>query len=135
MTPKNQIIQQIQNRAIVKLVPSSISGAGVGVVALTPIYQGEVVFKPEQNHFIQWAEVSFANEESIRHIKSVCNNNEFGFWIDRQVNEIGAAYFVNHSGEPNLTHDLSSDIYFAARNIEIGEELTCKYLPEEIDWV
>jgi SET domain-containing protein len=135
MNLKTQIIQQIQSGIVVKIVPSSIKGAGVGVVALTPIEKGEIVFQPEKNCFIQWGEVSFASEESIQHIKSVCNNDEFGFWLDRPVNEIGASYFVNHSDEPNLTHDLSTDIYFAAKNIEIGEELTCKYLSNEIDWV
>jgi SET domain-containing protein len=135
MTHKSQIIQQIQNDIIVKIVPSTISGAGVGVVALTPIEKDEIVFVPQKNHFIRWEEVSFANQSSIDHIKSVCNNDDFGFWLDRPINDIGAAYFVNHSEDPNLTHDLLNDIYFAAKNIQIGEELTCKYLPNEIDWV
>jgi SET domain-containing protein len=135
MSIKNQILQQIQNDLIVKIVPSSIKGAGVGVIALTPITKGEVVFKPKKNYFINWEEVSFANCDTIKHVKTVCNHNEFGFWLDREINDIGAAYFVNHSDKPNLIHDLSNDIYFACEDIKKGEELTCKYLPEEIDWV
>ena len=135
MTLKNQICQQIQSGAVVKLAPSKIKGAGVGVFALTPIYKGEIVFQPKGNQFIHWEEVSFANQETLDHIRKTCNNNEYGFWIDRDLNEIGAAYFVNHADESNLIHEMTSDIYIATKNIEIGEELTCQYSPEEMDWV
>jgi uncharacterized protein len=34
-------------------------------------------------------------------------------------------YFMNHSDEPNLTDD--GEYMYAARDIEVGEELTCDY--------
>jgi SET domain-containing protein len=131
---RKDIIQQIQTNAIVKIVPSSIKDAGVGVITLTAIKQGTVVFKPERNHFIQWEEVSGISDKTKQHIESVCNNNEFGFWLDRSINDIGAAYFVNHSDTPNLIHYITNDIYVALKDIQIGEELTCKYQKGEIDW-
>ena len=135
MVLKKQVINQLQNNPVVKVVTSGIVGAGVGVIALTSIDKNEIVFSPENNHFILWQEVSWCGEDVLNHIKNVCNNNEFGFWIDCELNKINASYLVNHSDFPNLYHDLNRDIYYAIKNIEIGEELTCKYLPEEINWV
>jgi SET domain-containing protein len=135
MSNKQQIIKNINHGIVTKLVPSSILGAGVGIQTLTNIEKGEIVFAPKENHFIQWGELSTPNSAVINYIKKVCNNNEYGFWIDCQINDIGAAYFVNHSDEPNLHHDTQNDIYIAIRDVGEGEELTCKYSPEEIDWV
>ncbi len=132
---KQELTNQIRNGILVKLVPSSIVGAGVGAITLTEIDKGEIVFAPKDLHFIRWGEVADIEHGVLDHIKKVCHNNEYGFWIDCHVNDIGAAYFVNHSDEPNLIHDIERDIYYAARKIQIGEELTCKYSPDEIDWV
>ena len=132
---KQALINQICNGILVKLAPSSIVGAGVGAVTLTEIHKNEVVFAPKDLCFIRWDEVKNVEHNVLDHIKKVCHNNEYGFWIDCYINDIGAAYFVNHSDEPNLIHDRERDIYYAARKIQIGEELTCKYSPDEIDWV
>lgn len=132
---KQVLINQIRNGILVKLVPSSIVGAGVGAIALTEIDKGEIVFAPKDLHFIRWGEVGDIEHGVLDHIKKVCHNNEYGFWIDCHINDIGAAYFVNHSDEPNLVHNGERDIYCAVRNIKMGEELTCKYSPDEIDWV
>jgi SET domain-containing protein len=135
MPTKNQIINRINSGIIAKLVPSSIAGAGVGVITLTEIYKNEIVFAPKETHFIQWDAIKLTENNVIRYIKQVCNHNENGFWIDCDINDIGAAYFVNHSDDPNLEHDKQKDIYFAIKDIKIGEELTCKYSSDEIDWV
>jgi SET domain-containing protein len=135
MSKKQQIIQTINNGIITKLVPSSIIGAGVGVQTLTEIHKGEVVFAPRDNCFVQWGELADQSGAVIEYVKKVCNHNFYGFWIDCDINEIGAAYFVNHSDSPNLMHNRDTDVYYALKNIEIGEELTCKYLSDEIDWV
>ena len=132
---KKKLINQIRNGILVKLVPSSIVGAGVGVVALTEIEDGEVVFAPKGNCFVSWVELIDVENSILEYIKKVCNHNDYGFWIDCYVNDISAAYFVNHSENPNLIHNKDADIYYSAKKIHIGEELTCKYSPEEIDWV
>jgi hypothetical protein len=132
---KNELISQIHNGILVKLVPSSIVGAGVGVETLTEIEDGEIVFAPKEPCFVHWDEIFNVEDNIVNYIKKVCNHNEHGFWIDCYVNDIGAAYFVNHSEDPNLIHDRERDIYYSARKIHIGEELTCKYSPDEIDWV
>lgn len=134
MDKKQQIIQTISNGIITQLIPSSISGAGVGVRNLTEIYQGEIVFAPQNNCFIKWEQIP--NTPQITdYIKKICNHNEYGFWIDCPINNIGAAYFVNHSETPNLFHNKENDTYYALRDIKIGEELTCEYSEDEIDWL
>jgi SET domain-containing protein len=135
MSLRKQILQEIFDKTIVKLAPSQINNAGVGVFTMSKIEKEDVVFTTNTNNFIQWFEIEGVEENISRYIKKMCNHNEHGFWIDRPVNKINPSYYVNHSENPNLYHHLQTDTYFAIKNIEIGEELTCKYLPEEIDWV
>lgn len=120
---------------IVKLAPSKIPNAGVGVFALTSIEKGEIVFVPDKNEFILWDSLKGIESNIYHHIKSICNSNDHGFWIDCSINKVNPSYYVNHSDDPNLYHDLDKDTFHAIKNIAIGEELTCKYLPNEIDWV
>jgi hypothetical protein len=135
MTPKQKIKKEILHDIVVKLAPSKIPNAGVGVFTLTPIEKGETVFRPDKNEFIEWESLKGIESNIFAHIKSVCNHNDYGFWIDCSINKIGSAYYVNHSNTPNLHHDLELDIFTSIKNIQIGEELTCEYLPNEIDWV
>ena len=135
MTSKQKIEKEILYDIVVKLAPSKIANAGVGVFALTPIEKDEIVFRPEKNEFIPWESLKGIEANIYKHIKSVCNHDDYGFWIDCSINKVGPAYYVNHSDVPNLYHDLQTDTFHAIKNIAIGEELTCKYLPKEIDWV
>ena len=58
MNLKNKILHQILWDIVVKLVPSQIPNAGVGVIPLTSIEKGEIVFKPKINVFVSWEDVS-----------------------------------------------------------------------------
>ena len=135
MNLRRQILKELNFDCLVKLAPSKIPNAGIGVFALTHIPSGEKIFDGGDNKYIQWAELMEIEPEVIDHIKKICNHDQHGFWLDCPLNKVGAAYYVNHSENPNLYHDLVSDNYFSLKNINAGEELTCKYLPEEIDWV
>ena len=135
MNRKQKIEKEILHEIVVKLAPSKIANAGVGVFALTSIEKGEIVFRPDKNEFIEWQSLKGLESNIFSHIKSICNHNDYGFWIDCSINKVNASYYVNHSDEPNLYHDLETDVFYAIKNIQIGEELTCKYLPKEIDWV
>lgn len=135
MTPKQKIEKEILFDIVVKLAPSKIHNAGVGVFALTNIEKNEIVFRPDKNEFILWRNLQGIENNIYEHIKSICNHNDDGFWIDCSINKVNASYYVNHSDDPNLFHDLEHDVFYAIKNITIGEELLCKYLPKEIDWV
>jgi SET domain-containing protein len=134
MSLKNKIIKQINSEFVVKLAPSKINNAGVGVFALTKIPEKSVVFQSFSNHFIKWKQIKNAPQNVVEHLKSICNNNEEGFWLDCELNSVYAGYYINHSDNPNLKHDRVNDIYIALREIQIGEELTCAYDVDEIDW-
>jgi SET domain-containing protein len=135
MSPKNKILQELHYSLVCKLAPSKINGAGVGVFAVNQIESGEVVFSTTNNQFISWSEVQNISINVLNYIKQICNNNEYGFYIDCNLDKIYLAYYVNHSDSPNLYHNLVLDYYTALREILPGEELTCKYTLNEIDWV
>ena len=134
MILKKQILQELLNNPIVKLAPSQINGAGVGVFALSKIEKEDIVFDTNTNIFIKWVEVKGTKENIIKYIQQICHCDEQGFWIDCPVNKINPSYYVNHAENPNLYHEPSTDTFIAIKTIEIGEELTCVYPPEERDW-
>jgi hypothetical protein len=134
MILKKQILQEILNNPIVKLAPSQINGAGVGVFALSKIETEEIVFDTNTNIFIKWGEINGIEENILKYIQQMCHYNDQGFWIDRPVNKINSSYYVNHSEDPNLYHDTKTDTFIAIKTIEIGEELTCVYPLDERDW-
>lgn len=125
------ILQAFKEDPIVKLKPSTIHKGGVGVFAVTNIAKDTLIFKPKRNYTIPWIAIPFI---AIPYLKSICNFTNEGVIIDRPPNDINASYYVNHSDNPNLHHDLELDEYWSIRNIQPGEELTCYYLPKERDW-
>lgn len=134
MILKKQILQELVYKIIVKLAPSQINGAGVGVFAMSKIKKEDIVFETNTNVFITWTEIKDIEEDIIKYIQQMCHYNEHGFWIDCPVNKINPSYYVNHSETPNLYHLPKTDTFIAIKDIEVGVELTCLYPPEEIDW-
>ena len=62
----------------------------------------------------------------------MCNTNTEGIFLSRTVNNINLSYFVNHSNEPNVIHDLDKDIFITIRDIEIDEEILCVYNSDDM---
>lgn len=119
-----------------KLAPSKINGAGVGVFAINKIPEGYPIFGPKGKlFFISWHETSDISDELRSYIRYICHSNETGFWIDRHLDQIDSSFYVNHSENPNTWHDKEADIFYADRDIEAGEEITCLYPYEERDWL
>lgn len=127
----NNIVEALQ-RPIVRLRPSNIPNSGVGVFAVTRIPKDTLVFKPTGNYLIEWKLIP---EDAVDYLKTICNTQPSGVILDCEPNKIYTAYYVNHSQEPNLAHDLETDEYWSIRDIQPGEELTCYYLPKERNWV
>ena len=44
------------------------------------------------------------------------------------------SYYVNHSNNPNVYHNLDTDEFYAICDIDEDEELLCTYTDLEIDW-
>lgn len=118
-----------------KLGVSKISGAGVGVFALSKIPKNYPIFGPRgKNYFIRWTEIIDISDAIKDYIRCICHSDNEGFFIDGFLDQIDLSYYVNHSETPNLIHDESADIYFADKEINEGEELTVFYPINERDW-
>lgn len=129
------IANSIINECYVQLKPSKVCD-GVGIFALRTIPKNTVLFpdvEPDSN-LIPWESLKSVDEEVLNYINSICNTSEEGVYLNRTVNNINVTYYVNHSEEPNLFHDRVLDRFMTLREIQPGEELLCKYEPQEIDW-
>ena len=130
-----RIIDSVKKNCNVHLRPSKVCD-GVGVFALVDIKKGTKLFadiKPDTD-FILFDETLGLPEEVITYLKSMCNNGLNGIYLSRTVSSINLSYYVNHSDDFNVVHDLDIDIYVTTRNIKKGEEILCKYNESEIDW-
>jgi hypothetical protein len=129
-----QIVHSINHYGKTKLAPSLICD-GVGVFAITEIESRYVLFQDVNSDNIH-IPYELINDMSIRtHLASTCNSDKLGIWLSRTYNNINMSYYINHSEAPNVYHDLELDRYITLRTIQPGEELTCIYTKEEIDWL
>jgi uncharacterized protein len=111
----------------VKLDRSSIHG--LGIFAVTPIARGTQVWQ-----FTPGFDLDIDPRELERHPKHFQEKMLHYGYIDPRLNRLILCCddyrFVNHSGTPTLYIDTTANRYgtdFAARNIEVGEELTIDY--------
>jgi hypothetical protein len=130
-----KIIDSIKYNCNVRLKPSTVCD-GVGVFALIDIPADTVLFNdidPDMN-FITWDEIGDIKDEVKTYLKSMCNSNESGLFLSRTVSAINISYYVNHSDDFNVHHDLTLDRYITTKDIKSGDEILCKYIFSEIDF-
>lgn len=130
-----KIIDSIKYNCNVRLKPSTVCD-GVGVFALVDIPADTILFNdidPDMN-FITWDEIVDIKDEVKVYLKSMCNSNESGLFLSRTVSAINISYYVNHSDEFNVHHDLTLDRYITTKDIKSGDEILCKYIFSEIDF-
>lgn len=130
-----KIIDSIKYNCNVRLKPSTVCD-GVGVFALVDIPADTVLFNdidPDMN-FIAWDEIGDIKDEVKVYLKSMCNSNESGVFLSRTVSAINISYYVNHSDNFNVHHDLTLDRYITTKDIKSGDEILCKYIFSEIDF-
>lgn len=127
---KKSIIRSINYNTKTRLKPSTVC-SGVGVFALIDIKKGEDIFldiSPDLI-FIKW---ELIQDNTVKdYLSTMCNSNDKGIYLSRLPNEINISYYVNHSEQPNVFHDLENDRYLAIRDIQAGEEILCKYTDKE----
>jgi SET domain-containing protein len=129
---KKKIINSILKNCNVRLKPSTICD-GVGVFCIKPIKMGEVLFtdvKPD-TIYIKFTELVGIDDTILNYLKSMCNSDNDGIYLSRTINNINITYFINHSNNPNVEHDLTMDVYKAIRDINVGEEILCTYNEQE----
>jgi len=64
----------------------------------------------------------------------MCNSNDEVLFLSRTVSAINVSYYVNHSDNYNVYHDIELDRYVTTKDIKAGEEILCKYIFSEIDF-
>ena len=129
-------INSILNESYVQLKPSKVC-EGVGVFALRTIPRFTVLFNDVEPDtcLISWEELKEVDKRVICYLKSICNTSKQGVYLSRTINNINVTYYVNHSKQPNVIHNKILDVYMTLTDIHPGQELVCKYEPEEIDWI
>lgn len=130
-----KIINSIRYSCNVCLKPSKVCN-GVGVFALTDIEANTILFddiEPDST-FITWDEIGDIDPEVKAYLKRMCNSNDEVLFLSRTVSAINISYYVNHSDNYNVHHDLNLDRYVTTKDIKAGDEILCKYLFSEIDF-
>lgn len=97
---------------------------GLGVFALEKVKLGQCVW---QFNAIVDLRIPFDELQRLpAHVsRKICNHAEFRADLGMFILGTDGDYFMNHADVPNL-HDGGNEM-FAARDIQIGEELTCDY--------
>jgi SET domain-containing protein len=123
-------IDDLKRRVFCRLGVSPIHG--VGVFAIRPIPAGINPMQGRRScNFIDVPVTLVRNDPSLPNtlkklVVDMCPEEEGKFWCPPfSLNEIGIAWYLNHSKTPNMT-ERDGDFY-TARAIAEGEELTVDY--------
>lgn len=130
-----KIINSIRYSCNVCLKPSKVCN-GIGVFALTDIKANTILFddiEPDKT-FITWEKIGDIAPEVKAYLKRMCISNDEGLFLSRTASAINISYYVNHSDNYNVHHDLTIDRYMTTKDIKAGDEILCKYLSFEIDF-
>lgn len=132
---KSDIIYNIVNNTKLKLKPSGVCD-GVGVFSICKINKDEKLFSDVScdTIYILWDEITDIPKSTKFYLNSIANCDDDGIYLSRTPNNINLSYYVNHSNNPNVYHNLNTDEFFAVRDIEEGVELLANYTDSEIDW-
>ena len=129
---KKEIIDNISKNTKLRLKPSKVCD-GVGLFSIVEIKKDEIIFDDvtADDVYIWWDEIPDLRDEVKNYLNSMCNSDKNGLYLSRTPNNINLAYFVNHSDDPNVFHDLTLDRFVAIKDIGIDEEIVCIYNEDE----
>jgi hypothetical protein len=130
----SEIVNSINDFGKTKLAPSKVCD-GVGVFAITEILRNFILFQDVSADTTHIPFTKIHDDAVKKHLASICISDSVGIYLSRTYNNINMSYYINHSDTPNVYHDLKQDKYVTIRSILPGEELTCTYTKEEIDWL
>lgn len=127
----------------IKLAPSNIPGAGVGVFAIVEIpkdtlLQGCRAFGNmvgnEDGHVFDWCEFPNLDSRVKQYLRWTTDGHDTTFYIDAPPFMFYQTYYINHSNTPNCFWDRRTSDIFTQIDIQPGEELTMYYMPSERDF-
>tara|TARA_B100000925_G_scaffold253501_1_gene205993 strand:- start:1544 stop:1918 length:375 start_codon:yes stop_codon:yes gene_type:complete len=113
------------------LSPSKVCD-GVGVFSLVHIPADTLIFKSKNAQKIRWGEVP---EEVRGAMRNLTYYDKDGFWVDDDLDRLGAQYYINHSLTPNVSYNKDNGCLYATRDIKPHEELLDYYYPNEREWL
>jgi hypothetical protein len=129
---KKEIIDNISKNTKLRSKPSKVCD-GVGLFSIVEIKKDEIIFDDvtADDIYIRWDEIPNLRGEVKNYLNSMCNSDKDGLYLSRTPNNINLAYFVNHSDNPNVFHDLELDRFIAIKDIGVDEEIVCVYNEDE----
>jgi hypothetical protein len=132
---KADIIHNILNNTKLKLKPSKVCD-GVGVFSICKIKKDEKLFSDVNSDtmYISWDDLKGIPKYTESYLRTIANVADGGIYLSRTPNNINLAYYVNHSNNPNVYHNLDTDEFHAICDIDEDVELLCTYSDLEIDW-
>jgi SET domain-containing protein len=121
------------------LVPTILKKSsihGLGVFSGVKIRKDELVWKMEPDK----VQVPFTVEEmehinKVPRLKSMFQRHSY-MWHGKTWLDIDNGTFMNHSDNPNLrmVNENGTDVYYANKDIDGDEELTCDYREFDLNW-
>jgi hypothetical protein len=132
---KANIIYNILNNTKLKLKPSRVCD-GVGVFSICKIKKDEKLFSDiiSDTMYISWDDLKGISKSTKSYLRTIANVADGGIYLSRTPNNINLAYYVNHSNNPNVYHNLDTDEFHAICDIDEDIELVSTYSDSEIDW-
>jgi hypothetical protein len=107
---------------------------GVGLIAIRRIPKGVDLFKncDPFGDVLQVSQTELdafdAPEEAKKLVRDFCALQDGIHYVPNYgIDAIPKCYFLNHSAQPNIMTPDKGETFFAARDIEAGEELTANY--------
>ena len=132
---KTDIIFNILNNTKLKLKPSKVCN-GVGVFSICKIKKDEKLFSDVNSDtmYISWDDIKGIPKSTESYLRTIANVADGGIYLSRTPNNINLAYYVNHSNNPNVYHNLDTDEFYTICDIDEDVELVSTYSDSEIDW-
>ncbi|HVZ82371.1 MAG TPA: FRG domain-containing protein [Terracidiphilus sp.] len=111
----------------VRIKPSKLHRSGVGVFAIKRIPKGKQIFAGENEEVMWIRKTSIPKDGPIRRLYddfAVIDGEFYG--CPTSFNRLTPAWFLNESKRPNARSD-ENYVFFAIRDISVGEEITIDY--------
>lgn len=140
---RQRLLQNLHHDTYARIAPSTIKGAGVGVIAIKTIPKGTNPFVTATNTKKRSDLVSIYEQDLHgldKQVKKMITDYNFPektskgllYTLPRGgLNALDISFYLNHSKTPNMgVYEDTSEGYFifrALRDIEVGEELTFDY--------
>jgi FRG domain-containing protein/SET domain-containing protein len=119
--------ESAHKNAYVRLKPSRLHKAGIGVFAIRPVPKGQRVFAGENEEILWTKKESLPSGRALRRLyNDFCIIKDDLYGSPTSFNRLTPAWFLNDSKKPNTRCNENYD-FVASRNIRTGEELTVDY--------